>query len=166
MQAAEERFRAFAGKEDVDEETLAAFYGNAEEHKSFSERRGQRISLMVRMRLLLSRIYRAQGLYLRSFFVTRQALVNFRDYCFGRRRVEKGEDDRGSFSLPEMYGGSAAPPAAGKDAGKKAAPPDPKKAAGKGPAAAPAEEESPEEAEAKRREAAEEEKRERDRIDQ
>lgn len=53
------------------------------------------------------------------------------------RNIETGEEDKdkGSFKLPEMFGGSGAPAAAGAGAKGKAPPPkaDPKKAAaGKG----------------------------------
>ncbi len=80
---------------------------------------------------------------LNSFYILRQALTNFKAFAEGKHsKVETGmeAEDKGSFKLPEIYGGSGLGLAAPVDPkAKGGAPPqkpppaaDPKKAGGKG----------------------------------
>lgn len=93
----------------------------------------------LRARLLVARIQTKQGLLLNAFYVLRQALTNFKAYADGKHtKVETGvePEDKGSFKLPEMYGGSGLgiagapvdPKAKAGAPAQKAAPADPKKA--------------------------------------
>jgi len=97
------------------------FYANTEEELCHADQRSQRLSLILRTRATLGRVYQSQGLLLESFYILRQGLVNFKALAEGQyREVEKGveADSKGSFKLPEALGSGA--PAA---AGKKGAPP-------------------------------------------
>lgn len=129
--------------------------------------------------MLLARIQSKQGLLLNAFYVLRQALTNFKSFAEGKhQRVETGaeSEDKGTFRLPEMYGGSglglAAPvdPKAKQPPPAKAPPADPKKGAppGKGGAGAGAQvddEESKRQEEERKKREAEEEQKERLRIE-
>lgn len=95
-----------------------------------ADQRSQRLSLILRERATLARVYRSQGLLLESFYILRQGLVNFKALADGQyREVERGieGESKGSFKLPDALAASStgAPPA-----GKKGAPP-PKDAKGK-----------------------------------
>jgi len=108
-----------------------------------ADQRSQRLSLILRVRATLARVYRSQGLLLESFYILRQGLINFKALAEGQyREVEKGTEaeSKGSFKLPDALSSSSAPAA-----GKKAPPPA-KDAKGKAtpvedPAAKSAEEE-------------------------
>ena len=123
--------------------------------------------------MLLGRIHQKQGLLLNSFYILRQGLINFKSFAEGKhQKIETGleSDDKGSFRLPEIYGGTglglAGAPVDPKAAAKGAPPQkppaaDPKKGApaGKGaPVANQADEEEAkrQEEERKKREAEEE----------
>ena len=75
------------------------------------------------------RLCRKQGLMINSFYVLRESLANFKKFAEGLSSgVEKGNEsvDKGSFKLPDMYGGSsaaAAAAAAGAPSKKGGAPP-------------------------------------------
>lgn len=88
----------------------------------------------MRCRLLIGRLCRKQGLLINSFYVLRDSLTNFKKFAEGlSSNIEKGEESesKGSFKLPEMYGGGAnlaqaaagGKGAKGKAADAKAAPP-------------------------------------------
>ena len=67
------------------------------------------MSLLLRARLLLARSQAKQGLLLQSFYILRQGLTNFKLYAYGKHpKVETGleADDKGTFRLPEIYGGT------------------------------------------------------------
>ena len=85
---------------------------------------------MIRARVVLSRIYRCQGLDLKAFQVLRQCLHNFKDYSLGKRRVEKAEETKTEFDVPQQFGGGSGAPAAG--GGKPGKGKDDKKGKGKG----------------------------------
>lgn len=81
---------------------------------------------MMRCRLLIGRICRKQGLMVNGFYVLRECLQNFKKLAEGiSSNVEKGEEspDKGSLSLPEMYGGGGAQAAQAAPAKKGGAPP-------------------------------------------
>lgn len=95
-----------------------------------ADQRSQRLSLILRSRATLSRVYQSQGLVLESFYVLRQGLTNFKALAEGQyREVEKGSEPegKGSFKLPEALSGGGAPAA-----GKKGAPPPKDAKGGKG----------------------------------
>lgn len=97
-----------------------------------ADQRSQRLSLILRERATLARVYRSQGLLLESFYILRQGLVNFKALAEGQyRELERGAEGegKGSFKLPDALAATSAPAAAGK----KGAPP-PKDAKGKGAA--------------------------------
>lgn len=54
---------------------------------------------------------------MKAFFVLRQCLDNYKQYSFGKRRIEKGDEKKGEFDIPEAYGGNL------KVAGQKGGPP-------------------------------------------
>ena len=88
---------------------------------------------MLRSRHLIGRIFRKQGLLINSYYSLKQALVNFKLIAEGwSNEVETGLEpkDKGSFELPEMFGGNNSGAPAAK--GGKAAPAAPAK--GKAPA--------------------------------
>jgi hypothetical protein len=69
--------------------------------------------------MLIGRICRKQGLYINSFYVLRQSLQNFKALAEGvTKGVEDGAEskEKGSFSLPEVFGGGGAA-AAGQEKG-------------------------------------------------
>ena len=95
-------------------------YANTEEELCHADQRSQRLSLLLRIRATLGRVYQSQGLLLESFYILRQGLTNFKALAEGQyREVEKGTevDSKGSFKLPDAMGSNAPP------AGKKGAPP-------------------------------------------
>lgn len=110
----------------------------------YADRRSQFLNMILRARLLIARIQSKQGLLLNSFYILRQALTNFKAFAEGKHsKVETGleAEEKGSFKLPEIYGGSglglAAPvdPKAGAKGGapaQKPPPVDPKKPAAAG----------------------------------
>lgn len=108
-------------------EAQNGLYANTEEEMCLADQRSQRLSLILRSRATLSRVYQSQGLVLESFYVLRQGLINFKALAEGQyREVEKGSEpeSKGSFKLPEALSGGGAP------AGKKGAPPPAKDAKG------------------------------------
>jgi hypothetical protein len=94
------------------------------------------MSLLLRSRAAIGRIFRKQGLLINSFYVLRQGLQNFKLFAEGwNTETESGQEDKnkGSFELPEVFAGAPAggapaknakapPPAKGKPAGKGGAP--------------------------------------------
>ena len=120
-------------KAEVGEAEIKALFANTEEEISFTDKQSQSLSLMMRYRLLIGRLNRKQGLMINSFYVLRESLNNFKRFAEGMSSdIERGEESRekGSFMLPEMYGGgnaafastNAAPAKGGKAAPAKAAP--------------------------------------------
>jgi len=110
-------------------EAQNGLYANTEEEMCLADQRSQRLSLILRSRATLSRVYQSQGLVLESFYVLRQGLINFKALAEGQyREVEKGSESesKGSFKLPEALSGGGAPPA------KKGAPPAKDAKGGKG----------------------------------
>lgn len=81
------------------------------------------MSLMLRARAALGRIFRKQGLLVNSFYVLRQGLTNYKLFAEGwTTETETGHEDKnkGSFELPESFAG---PPGAAPVKGGKAPPP-------------------------------------------
>ena len=75
----------------------------------YSDSRCQLLQLLLRERAALSRIFRRQGLSINAFYVLKQSLVNFKLIAEGwTQEVENGAEpkEKGSFELPEMYGGT------------------------------------------------------------
>lgn len=96
-----------------------------------------------------------------SFYVLRQALYNFKSFSEGQYRlVETGAEssDKGSFKLPEIYGGSGGAAPTSGPGGKKAEPAKGAKGSKDKKADPAAEEEAAKKAEAERRKQAEAEK--------
>jgi hypothetical protein len=59
----------------VSEEDQTGFFRvNTEEEMSYADSRSQILSLLLRTRFLLSRVFKRQGLLLNSFYVLRQGL--------------------------------------------------------------------------------------------
>ena len=84
------------------------------------------MSLMLRSRNSLARIFRQQGLLVNAYYILKQALVNFKSIAEGwSNDVENGAEpkDKGSFELPEMFGGSQPNPVQAGSKGGKAQPP-------------------------------------------
>lgn len=84
----------------------------------------QLMTLMMRCRGMLGRLFRRQGLLINAYYSLKQALVNFKLIAEGwSNEVETGAEpkDKGSFELPEMFGGNSANAAPAKG-GKAAAP--------------------------------------------
>jgi len=95
-------------------------YANTEEELCHADQRSQRLSLLLRIRATIGRVYQSQGLLLESFYILRQGLVNFKALAEGQyREVERGSESesKGSFKLPDALGVGA------PVAGKKGAPP-------------------------------------------
>lgn len=85
---------------------------------------------MLRSRNLLGYIFKKKGLLLESFYVLRQGLQNFKLFAEGcTKGIETGLEakEKGSFALPELFGGQSANPAANLKGGQP----------GKAPAKAP-----------------------------
>lgn len=79
------------------------------------------MSLLMRERSSLGRIFRKQGLSINAYYILKQSLVNFKLIAEGwMQDVENGAEpkEKGSFELPEMFGGNL--PVVG--AGAKGAP--------------------------------------------
>jgi len=90
-----------------------------------ADARSQLMTLMMRSRCLLGRKFRKQGLLVNAYYSLKQALVNFKLIAEGwSNEVENGHEpkDKGSFELPEMFGGSNAAGAPAKGGAAKAAP--------------------------------------------
>ena len=84
----------------------------------YADRRSQLLSLILRSRVLLARTQSKQGLLINSFYILRQALTNFKAFTEGKHtKVETGleSEDKGSFKLPEIYGGTGLGIAAAAD---------------------------------------------------
>lgn len=106
---------------------------------SEADARSQTLSFLLRTRFLLGRVFRKQGLLINAFYVLRQGLVNFKLLAEGETRgVESGEEtkEKGSFKLPEMFGGAGAAGANAAAKGGKAPPPKAADPKAKGAAAA------------------------------
>lgn len=74
-----------------------------------ADRLSQTLSMMLRTRNLLGTVFRRRGMLLESFYVLRQGLQNFKLYAEGcTKGIENGQEakEKGSFSLPEIFGGS------------------------------------------------------------
>lgn len=101
-----------------------------------ADSRSQLMTLMLRSRSLLGRLFRKQGLMINAYYSLKQALVNFKLIAEGwSNDVESGNEpkDKGSFELPEMFGGNNAGAGAPAKGGKApAAPAKGKAPAGKG----------------------------------
>ena len=116
-------------KAEVADAEIKTLFANTEEEISFTDKQSQSLSLMMRYRLLIGRLNRKQGLMINSFYVLRESLNNFKRFAEGMSSdIERGEESRekGSFMLPEMYGGGnaafASANAAPAKGGKAAAP--------------------------------------------
>ena len=75
----------------------------------FADVQCQTLSMILRTRLLLGRLFRKQGLLINGFYALRQGLKNFLSLAEGQTAdIEKGDEDKdkGSFELPEIYGGA------------------------------------------------------------
>lgn len=95
---------------EASEAEISGFYANSEEEICFADKQSQILSQILRCRLLIGRLSRKQGLMINSFYVLRESLKNFKKFAEGLvSGIEKGEEkeDKGSFKIPEMYGGSA-----------------------------------------------------------
>ena len=118
----------FQKEKGITSEELAVFYCNEEESKLPLDLNNQLLIQIIRNRLLLIRIYKAQGFNLDAYFTVKTAIFNFKAYCCGERKVETSEDKKGSFVIPEGVIGSAAAgkgaPAKGKAPPPAAPPPD------------------------------------------
>ena len=124
----------------INEDDQKNFYSNKEEEMCYADRRSQILTMILRARVLVARMQSKQGLLVNSFYVLRQALTNFKAFADGKhQKIETGteSEDKGSFKLPEMYGGTGlgiAGAAAIDPKAKAGAPPvkapvvDPKKA--------------------------------------
>lgn len=67
------------------------------------------MTLMLRSRNILGRIFRKQGLLINAYYSLKQGLINFKLIAEGwSNEVETGQEpkEKGSFELPEMFGGS------------------------------------------------------------
>jgi hypothetical protein len=76
----------------------------------------------MRLRNLLSRIFRSRGLLIDAYYSLKQGLLNFKLIAEGcTHEIETGQEpkEKGSFTLPEMFGGSQ--PNAAQEKGKPAA---------------------------------------------
>ena len=74
----------------------------------FADRQSQTLSNMLRARNLLGYVFKKKGMLLESFYVLRQGLQNFKLFAEGcTKGIETGTEakDKGSFTLPEMFGG-------------------------------------------------------------
>jgi len=101
--------KTFDAGEVSDADAKGFYTTNTEEEMSAADSRSQTLSFLLRTRFLLGRVFRKQGLLINSFYVVRQGLINFKLLAEGETRgVEIGEEskDKGSFKLPEMFGGS------------------------------------------------------------
>jgi hypothetical protein len=118
----EEQLAACFERAAIPAELQETLYANTEEEMCLPDQRSQRLSLILRERATLARVYRSQGLLLESFYILRQGLVNFKALAEGQyREVERGveAESKGSFKLPDALSSASAPAAAGK----KGAPP-------------------------------------------
>ena len=133
QQKLEQQLEKFFAEKEITKGDQTCFYVNNEEAMCYSDSRSQLMTLMLRSRNMIGRLFRKQGLLLNSYYALKQALVNFKSSAEGwSNDVETGMEskDKGSFELPEMFGGSNAGAPAAK--GGKAAPAAPAK--GKAPA--------------------------------
>ena len=67
------------------------------------------MTLMLRSRAMLGRIFRKQGLLINAYYAMKQGLLNFKLIAEGwSNDVETGQEpkDKGSFELPQMFGGN------------------------------------------------------------
>lgn len=106
----EEQLELVFSESAVSEQDKKGFCQNAEEQMCHADAQGQVLSQILRIRMLIGRVYRKQGLYINSFYVLRQSLQNFKAMAEGAtNKVEDGAEakDKGSFSLPDIYGGAA-----------------------------------------------------------
>lgn len=111
MQNLQDNLSELFSQNEVSEQDQKTLYQNTEEQMCFADVHSQILSLMLRSRLMIGRIFRKQGLLINSFYTLKQSLENFKLFAEGViSGIEKGEEgrDKGSFVIPEMYGGSAA----------------------------------------------------------
>lgn len=147
IKALQQRLATCFEKAAVSAAAQKTYYANTEEEMCEADARSQRLSLVLRIRSTLGRVYSGQGLLLESFYILRQGLINFKGLAEGQHAgVENGAEpeSKGSFKLPEAPGGAGG--AGAPAAAKKGAPP-PKDAKGGKPGPA-------DDAEAARREEA------------
>jgi len=74
-----------------------------------ADSRSQLMTLMLRARHLLGRVFRKQGLLINAYYSLKQGLINFKLIAEGwTNEVETGQEtkEKGSFELPEMFGGN------------------------------------------------------------
>lgn len=147
----EEKLAKAFEKGEISDADQGSLYKNTEEEMCFADMQCQTLSMILRTRLLLGRLFRKQGLLISGFYALRQGLKNFLSLAEGQTAdIEKGNEDKdkGSFELPEIYGGNGVVggnAAADKGAKGKAAPAKaPAKAAGKGKGGGAEEEKSDE----------------------
>ena len=79
------------------------FYLNSEEEMCDADMRSQLMTLMLRSRAMLGRIFRKQGLLINAYYAMKQGLLNFKLIAEGwTNDVETGQEpkDKGSFELP------------------------------------------------------------------
>jgi hypothetical protein len=84
------------------------------------------MTLMLRSRALLGRLFRKEGRLINAYYAMKQGLLNFKLIAEGwSNEVETGQEpkDKGSFELPEMYGGSQPNAVSAGGKGAKAQPP-------------------------------------------
>lgn len=127
----ESQLEKFFTDKEIQKQDQTVYFMNTEEEMCEADSKSQLMSLMLRSRSLLARLFRKQGLLLNAYYSLKQALLNFKSIAEGYSNdVENGNEpkDKGSFELPAEYGGSAQSAAPAKG-GKPAAP-----AKGKAPA--------------------------------
>lgn len=96
-----------------------------------SDARCQLLQLLLQERSSLARIFRRQGLSINAFNVLKQSLVNFKLIAEGwMQEVENGAEpkEKGSFELPELFGGTLPGAVGGGKAGAAKAQAAPAKA--------------------------------------
>ena len=128
-------------KLQISKDEVKGLYANTEENICYADKQTQTLSQMLRCRLNIGRVSRKHGFVINSFYVLRESLINIKKFAEGLfSGIEKGEESeqKGSFRLPEMYGGGASAFSSQSSApvgkGKQAPPPKaaaPVKAGGK-----------------------------------
>lgn len=79
-------------------------YLHHDEHKPIQFRRAERLSLMLKCRMLLAKMYENITL-LKSYYILDQGLMNFHFYCIGRLNSEKANlYQKKGFEIPAHLG--------------------------------------------------------------
>ena len=115
-------FMAVCGFDPSDHEYL---FSLKEESLSYFETKQLRISLMIRVRLLLSQINFSMNFYTRSYYILKHALSNLMLYSYENHLVETGEEPENPQVEVRTAETDKKKPAGAAAAGKV----DPKKAA-------------------------------------